>query len=206
VALAYLVEPSTAVAGSHIAPPIQVAVVDGFGNTVTNSSATIDIQVANNPSGDTLAGTTTVGAVQGIATFSGLSLNKSGTGYTLLASASGLTSVTSQGFTVLPGPPIKLAFTVEPTDTDPLTVIAPPVQVTVLDAFDNIVTGSMIKIAIGLALNPGGATLSGTRLRVATNGVAVFDDLSLDKSANNYLLSASAPGLIGSLSQFFDVP
>jgi hypothetical protein len=206
VALAYLVEPSTAVAGSHIAPPIQVAVVDGFGNTVTNSSATIDIQVANNPSGDTLAGTTTVGAVQGIATFSGLSLNKSGTGYTLLASASGLTSVTSQGFTVLPGPPIKLAFTVEPTDTDPLTVIAPPVQVTVLDAFDNIVTGSTIKIAIGLALNPGGATLSGTRLRVATNGVAVFDDLSLDKSANNYLLSASAPGLIGSLSQFFDVP
>ena len=180
--------------------------VDGFGNTVTNSSATMDIQLGSNPGGSTVSGTTSADAVQGIATFSDLSLNKTGSGYTLRTSSSGLASVTSQGFTVLPGQPTKLAFTVQPTDTDPLAVISPPVEVSVLDPFDNIVTGSTIAITIGLAVNPGGAILSGTTTRFAANGVAVFDDLSLDTSANNYRLSAGVPGLIGSLSDFFDIP
>ena len=39
--------------------------------------------IGTNPGGGTLSGTTTVAAVAGVATFSNLSINKAGTGYTL---------------------------------------------------------------------------------------------------------------------------
>jgi hypothetical protein len=206
VALAYVVEPSTTVAGAPITPPVRVAVIDGFGNVVTNSSAAVDITVATNPGGSTLSGTMRVDAVHGVATFSDLSLNKTGSGYTLRASSSGMASSTSRAFTIMPGQPIRLAFTVQPTDSDPLAIISPPVEVAVLDPFGNVVTGSTIAITIGLALNPGGSILSGKTTQLTSNGVAVFDDLSLDKASSFYLLSASSPGLIGALSDFFDIP
>src|SRR2546425_11423285 len=44
------------------------------------------------------AGTPSVNAVSGVATFSTLSINNAGNGYTLTASASGLTGATSASF------------------------------------------------------------------------------------------------------------
>jgi len=49
----------------------------------------------------TLSGTKTVAAVSGVATFGDLSVDPLGIGYTLLASATGLTGAESSGFTVL---------------------------------------------------------------------------------------------------------
>jgi hypothetical protein len=53
-----------------------------------------------------LSGTRTVGAVAGVATFSTLSIDASGTGYTLTATASGLTGDISTAFDIAaaPGP------------------------------------------------------------------------------------------------------
>ena len=48
-----------------------------------------------------LSGTKTVAAVSGVATFGDLSVDPLGIGYTLLASATGLTGAESSGFTVL---------------------------------------------------------------------------------------------------------
>ena len=45
----------------------------------------------NNPGGAKLGGTLSVKASNGVATFSGLTLNKVGTGYTLQLTSSGLT-------------------------------------------------------------------------------------------------------------------
>src|SRR5207244_2321229 len=53
-----------------------------------------------NPTGATLAGTTTVNAVDGIATLADLSVDRPGSGYTLAATASGLTGATSTTFAV----------------------------------------------------------------------------------------------------------
>jgi hypothetical protein len=52
------------------------------------------------PPGSKLNGTKTVNAVNGVATFSNLSINKTGT-FTLVASATGLSAATSTSFTVL---------------------------------------------------------------------------------------------------------
>ena len=52
---------------------------------ITGYNGSVTIALANNPGGSTLGGTLTVPAVNGVATFSGLTLNKAGTGYTLKA-------------------------------------------------------------------------------------------------------------------------
>ena len=49
-----------------------------------------------------LTGTLTVAAVGGVASFSDLQINAPGTGYTLTASASGLSGATSAGFAITP--------------------------------------------------------------------------------------------------------
>ena len=56
------------------------------------------LAIGTNPGGGTLSGTTTVAAVNGVATFSNLSINKVGTGYTLTASDGSLTAATSSSF------------------------------------------------------------------------------------------------------------
>jgi hypothetical protein len=47
-----------------------------------------------------LNGFTTVNAFNGVATFSNVAISKAGTGYTLVATASGLTSATSGPITI----------------------------------------------------------------------------------------------------------
>src|SRR5436853_13587 len=98
--LVFTVQPSNAVAGGVITPPVQVAIQDAQGNTVTTATTSITVAIGTNPASGTLAGTTTVAAVSGVATFSNLSIDKAGTGYTLTASATGLTSATSSAFNI----------------------------------------------------------------------------------------------------------
>src|SRR5256884_3094006 len=65
---------------------------------------------------------------------SDLSLNKTATGYTLTASASGFAPVTSTAFDIIPGTTTQLAFTVQPSNTLAGAAISPAVHVTPLYA------------------------------------------------------------------------
>jgi hypothetical protein len=94
-------QPSDVVAGQPILPPVTVAVVGADGNTVTDSSAPVTLSIAVGPAGAVLGGTTTVNAVNGVATFSDLTLNEPGT-YTLTSTGGTLTPDTSNPFTVTP--------------------------------------------------------------------------------------------------------
>jgi len=69
-------------AGSTITPSVAVSVEDAGGNVVGLAHDSITVAIGTNPGSSTLSGTTTVNAVNGVATFSTLSLNKVGTGYT----------------------------------------------------------------------------------------------------------------------------
>src|SRR5207237_971010 len=132
--------------------------------------------------GGTLSGTTTVAAVSGVATFSNLSIDKAGTGYTLTAASGALTGATSSAFTISPAAASRLAFTVQPTSTTAGTAISPAVQVAVQDAFGNTVTSSTANIPVPRASNLGGGTLAGTTTVAAVSGVASFSNLSIDKA------------------------
>jgi hypothetical protein len=96
---------------------VQVAVQDALGNTATSFSGSVTVAIGTNPGSGTLAGTTTVTAAAGIATFSTLSIDKVGTGYTLTGAATGLAGATSTSFEITPGTATLLVFTVQPTST-----------------------------------------------------------------------------------------
>lgn len=97
--LAFGVQPSNAVTGAAIAPAVTVRILDAGGNLV-DSSAAVSVALGANPGGATLAGITSVNAINGVATFNSLALNNPGTGYTLVATSSGLASATSNPFNV----------------------------------------------------------------------------------------------------------
>src|SRR6059058_1648993 len=203
--LVFTVQPSTAAAGAGIAPAVQVAVQDAQGNTVTTATTSITVAIGTNPASGTLAGTTTMAAVNGVATFSTLSLNKSATGYTLIASATGLTGATSSAFNIGVGAAAKLVFTVQPSNAAAGGAITPAMQVAVQDAQGNTVMTATTSITLAIGTNPASGTLSGTTIVAAVNGVATFSTLSLNTAGSGYTLTASATGLTGATSTAFNI-
>ena len=90
-------------------PPVEVTAVDDLGNRATGFSGPVTIAIGHNAGlllPGTLRGTTTGTTVGGIATFSDLSIDQPGIGYTLVATASTLTDAESAGFTILTPLPI----------------------------------------------------------------------------------------------------
>src|SRR5207249_1282203 len=175
------------------------------GNTVTTATTSITVAIGTNPASGTLSGTTTVAAVNGVATFSNLSINKTGTGYTLTASTTSLTGATSSAFNIGVGAAAKLGFTVQPSNAAAGAAITPAVQVAVQDAQANTVTTATTSITVAIGTNPASGTLSGTTTVAAVSGVATFSNLSIDKAGTGYTLTASATGLTGATSSAFNV-
>jgi hypothetical protein len=199
--LAFGLQPSNTAAGHEITPAVQVAVQDAQGNTVTGASPDITVAIGTSPGSGVLLGTSTVGAVNGVATFSNLSIEVV-EGYTLTASAEGLSGATSAAFTVTPAAATRLVFGVQPGDTAPGEQI-PAVMVLVQDPYGNTVWGPGPSITVALGTNPGGGVLSGTSTQAASNGAATFSDLNIDKPGTGYTLTAAADGLTGSTSSPF---
>ena len=133
-------QPSETVATAVMSPAVAVSVQDSFGNPVTSSAAPISVGIDTNPSSGTLSGTFTVNAVNGVATFGDLSIDRAGSGYTLATFSTGLSGATSGGFNVSVGATNKLAFTVQPTDATAGVGLNPAVQVVAQDAGGNTVT------------------------------------------------------------------
>src|SRR5207244_4930708 len=95
-------------------------------------------------------------AAGGSSTFSGLSINKTGTGYTLTAGASGVGGgggATSAAFSVMAGAPSALVFSVQPTSATAGAAITPAVQVTAQDAEGNVATGFVGSVNVTLGPN-----------------------------------------------------
>ena len=102
--LKFSTQPTNAASGASISPAVSVQVLDSNGLVDTTSTATVSLAIGTNPGGGTLGGTTSVAAVAGVATFSNLSINNGGTGYTLTASISSPSlSVTSNPFNITGG-------------------------------------------------------------------------------------------------------
>jgi hypothetical protein len=109
--LAFDVQPSSTTAGAAITPAVTVRVLDANNNLVTTDSSTkVTLAIGTNPGGGTLTGGGETTVSGGTATFGSLSINKTGTGYTLTASdttgAGGihpLTGDTSSTFNIVKG-------------------------------------------------------------------------------------------------------
>jgi streptogramin lyase len=100
------------------------AVEDAYGNVVTSASNSVSVALANNPTKAKLGGTTSAKASQGLVTFTGLSINKVGSGYTLQVSSSGLTSATTSPFNVVSSA-TSSALAATTTTSPPNPLLAP---------------------------------------------------------------------------------
>src|SRR5207247_3391699 len=92
--LVFTVPPANPRAGAPLTPAVQGAAQDAAGNTVPSFTGTVTVALGGtNPAGGTLAGTTTLAAVNGVASFATLGVDKSGD-YWLTARATGLSAGT----------------------------------------------------------------------------------------------------------------
>jgi streptogramin lyase len=184
--------PASVTAGSPFG--FTVTAEDASGHVVSSFNGTVTVGLANNPGGATLGGTLTATASNGVATFSGLTLNKAASGYTLAASVGGLGDGVTGTFTVTPAAATQLAITQQPPATvssnTPFGLVA-----VVEDQFGNVVTSASNDVTVALAANPGGATLGGATTVVAVDGVVTFSNLTLNKRGTGYTLKLSSAGL-----------
>jgi hypothetical protein len=174
--------------------------VDAAGNVDPTYTGSVSLTLGNNPGGATLSGITTVAAQAGVAVFSGLLLDRPGTGYTLQASSGSLAGVSTAPFDVTPvsHPATHLVVTAGPPASVPAGT-GFSVTVAAVDAAGNVDPNYSGNVSLTLGNNPGGATLSGTTTVAAQAGVAVFSGLRLDKAGTGYTLLATS-GLLASVA------
>ena len=200
--------PFSVVAGASL-PTLVVAETDASGSLAIGSSDTITLSLGTNPGGGTLGGgLLTATASNGLAVFPGVTISRLGIGYSLVASASGLTSVNLAGFNVLSsaGAPNKLVFTVQPFTTVGLnSVLSPAPQVAIEDSQGTVVSTSTGSVNLAIGTNPASAMLSGTTLLNAFQGLVTFNGISLNAQGTGYTLQASSSGLSTITSSSFTV-
>ena len=190
--LAFVVQPNNAIAGVAITPPVVVAVQDPSGNTITSATGPVTIVLKGAPAD--LLGTTTVDAVNGVATFADLSIVRAGTGYSFVASkvvtSPNLTSAPSTTFSIVAAAPSKIAIG-GPSSVEATMQFS--VSVRMSDAFGNSVASTANDaVTVSLSSNPGGATLAGTLTVPMLFGVATFANLTIDRAGVGYVLQATS--------------
>jgi hypothetical protein len=204
--LAFTTQPANTTAGAPFG--VVVTARDSLGNTATGFAGSVVVAITGGTgkAGAAMRGTTSVNASAGVASFTGLSVDSAGSGYTLTATASGMPADTSAAFGVAPAPASRLAFTLEP----PASVTAGAtfsIVVAARDSLGNLASGfgGTVTLALSAGTGTAGAALRGTTAVAAASGVATFGGLSVDSVGTGYTLTATATGLADGVSSAFDV-
>jgi len=100
-ALSFVTQPTRTIANQTISPAVQVKATDSSPVPAALPFIAITISIGSNPSGGTLSGTLTQTTdATGVATFNDLSIDKAGSGYTLMASSTSPVTAASNPFSI----------------------------------------------------------------------------------------------------------
>jgi hypothetical protein len=152
----------------------------------------VTISLANNPGGSTLGGTLTATAVDGVATFTNLTLNQAGTGYTLHATASGLSTATTSSFNVVAPAPAVTASGAINLFRDSGAAVAVDAALMVSSS-DSTLSGATVTISSGTLqsgdtlnfTNQNGITGSYTGGVLTLSGSSISDRLAIGHVLHN---------------------
>ena len=170
-------QPGGSSSGGLLGTQPVVRIADANGNTVTTSTASVSVTPST---GSTLGGTQTVAAVNGIATFTNLTLaGTAGTNFTLSFTSGSLTSAPSGNVTVSAGSASKVSITRASAGTASGAAFTTQPQVTIQDAAGNTMTSASDVVTATIT---SGGTLVGTVTATASSGVATFTDLGISGS------------------------
>ncbi|MBS0261514.1 MAG: hypothetical protein JSS02_06110 [Planctomycetes bacterium] len=195
--------PIQGTAGKSIAPSVQVAVQDRFGNQVsTSASITLSLVGGTFSNAGTTASAT---SVAGIATFSSLMINKAG-GYTFTVNSGTLQKATA-AVTISPNVATKLVYQTAPPTTGVAGVAFPSVVVSVQDAYTNVITTDSSTVTLTLST---GTFASGVNTLTApvVNGLATFtgpNGIVINKTGTSYRVTASDGALSTAASNTFTI-
>lgn len=201
----FSLQPSDTPAGESILAAVTVR--DEFGNVANGDIVFVTLALSSNPTDAELLGETlTKPTLDGVATWEtddAVRIDAAATGYRLSATGLG-EPVVSDAFAITAGTAAFLQFVREPIEATEGAVVAPAVAVEAVDAFGNRATGfdGSVELALDQA-SCGGALLGGSV--EAEAGLATFSDLVIERSCTDDVLTASATGVIGALSEPFDV-
>ena len=177
----FLTQPPTTLTSRDF--DVQIEVVDEFGDRVTSDQNLITIGIDTNPGGGTLTGRLERYPSSGVATFSGLQIDRAGQGYRLFVESSGTYSAVSNAFDVQeqggtgPGPGNRLVLQGVPANAVAGVPLS-PLNVSLRDANNNLVTN----ISQDVTLQVSSGNVVGNTVATLTNGVASFGNLTFTRA------------------------
>ncbi len=183
-------EPATTVAGVLTTQPV-VEVTDRYGNVVTTNTSKVTVALTTGPG--TLAGTTSVNAKAGVATFTNLAIDKAAQGDVLTFTDGTLTKAVSQPFNVNPGDPSPTLSTLTgPTSAVTAGDVATYTLV-LEDQYKNPITGLAGQITMAQTGAGVGNVSFGGVAETSTLGTYTFT--ATDNTAESFMVSATAEGV-----------
>ncbi|CAN5298884.1 hypothetical protein BH10PLA2_BH10PLA2_14420 [soil metagenome] len=183
---------------------LEISAENAYGVLDKNFTGDVTLTLAGGPGGATLGGTTTVPVVNGVATFTDLSLAQLGDGYTLVAAATGLTSTSTPAISVKQsGIGTRLVFTTPPASSI-ASGAAFGVTFSVADDFGAVDANyaGMVTLSLNNFATTDPTALAGTLSAPVVNGKATFSGLTL-RDGGSYSLSASSANLSAATSDLF---
>jgi hypothetical protein len=184
--------PASIAAGTGLST-ITVTVRDGAGAAVPGATVTLSATGSGNiltqPSAPTGADGVATGTLRSV-------IPETKVVSALVNGSVSIAATATVTVTAIAGPD-HLEFLVQPSDTKEKKEISPAVEVAIVDAQGTVVTVSGVEIEIELLEGDGETSheLKGDRTRSTEDGIAVFPDLKVDSSNEDYRLRASAPGM-----------
>lgn len=203
--MAVLTEPAGAHADQAFLVQPVVEILDAAGQRVVSDSTTVvtaSIAPGTGTAGANLGptGALTATANSGVATFRGLKISAAGGGYSLLFTAANHSATITASFDV-GAVAFALVVTRQPAGAIAGKPFGTQPQVELRDAQGAVAQNGA---PVTATLSSGSGSLSGTTQVNATNGVATFTSVSIDKPGT-YRLEFTAPGAQATLSQTFSV-
>lgn len=191
----FVTQPTSASLNVVWSPQPSIRVLDNAGQPMT--SGTVTASVASSPT--SLSGTTTVPVVNGVATFTDLSLNTIGL-FTVSFSAGGSTTpltllLTTTGGGTNPGSTAtQVAITSAPTTVESGAAMSTPFRVEIRDVNGVLVSNAAVTVSATIASGSSGV-LQGTTSATSVNGVATFTNLRVGSTAGTVRLQFASSGL-----------
>jgi uncharacterized protein YjdB len=200
---------ANALGGTPWTPALMVRVEDTYSNLVDTATTSVTASLTGGTAGAALVGTKVVNAVGGIATFSGLAIDKVGTGYVLPVTSTagnlGITGVNSAAVAVAVGPAAALRFVAQPGATAQGQPLVNTPSVEIIDAGGNRVPTATDRVSLALVGSQKSGALAGTASVNAIAGLARFEAVGVTTNERALRVAASAVGRTGVTSQSFDV-
>jgi hypothetical protein len=183
--LAFIQQPTNTAPNGVMTPAVKVEVTT-FGGALVDTDAPITLSANTGPG--TLNGSVTVDAVNGVATFSNLSLPAAGF-YTLAASSAAGSAAISSQFLI----GRRMVFVQLTPSAIAGQRIEPSVMVEVLDQNNNVVTTDNSALSISVASGPS-SDLLGLTHGAFVDGIAQFKNLSLDEAGHYTFIATDNDG------------